>query len=251
VYFSAEMTSESVVPNHLTPRDPSLSEKVLDRLRRAVLDAEFSLGERLSEEKLAAALGVSRTPVRDALNALQQEGLIEVKPQRGSFVFLASDADLELLCQFRQMIEVQALRLCFLHRREATLAQMRQASAEMEIASRNGDLLASARADTAFHDALLVNCTNHYFQSSYRLVSGKIAALRAHRSSLDTRSGVNNEHQRIIDAFERGDLTQAEAILTEHILKMRDRYRFEVDPVHPTRVGKRRQGAVGVLRPLT
>jgi DNA-binding GntR family transcriptional regulator len=241
------MRPSLTVSNRFVAREPSIAERVLARLRRAVLDGEFGLGEWLSEEKLATALGVSRTPVREALNALQAEGLIDVQPQRGTFVFMPSEGDLEQLCQFRQTIEVQALRLCFLHRREVTLAQLRQACQEMETASTKGDLLGSARADTAFHETFLNNCANHYLLASYRLASGKIAVLRTHRSSLDTRSGVNSEHMRIIEAFERGDLMQAEAMLTEHILKMLDRYRFEVDPARSI---KRRQNAALCLEPL-
>jgi DNA-binding GntR family transcriptional regulator len=241
------MPPSTTLSNRPLAREPSIADRVLVRLRDAVLDGEFGLGEWLSEEKLATALGVSRTPVREALNALQREGLIDVQPQRGTFVFMPSEGDLEQLCQFRQTVEVHALRLCFMHKREATLAQLRQACHDMEAAARNEDLLGSSRADTAFHEAFLNNCGNHYLLSSYRLASGKIAVLRTHRSSLDTRSGVNSEHMRIIEAFERGDLVQAEAMLTEHILKMRDRYRFEVDPARSIR---RRQNAVLGLEPL-
>ncbi len=208
-----------------------------ERLRRAILDAEFSLGEALSEDKLATALGVSRTPVREALTALQQQGLIDIQPQRGSFVFLPSESDLVQLCEFRRMVEVQALRLCFLHRREVTLEEMVEANRQMEAAARSGDHLASARADGAFHDALLANCTNDYLASAYRLASGKVAALRAHRSSPDTRVEVNTEHGRLLDAISRGDLTHAEVILSEHIFKMIDRFGRDGGPPsgEPTR----------------
>jgi DNA-binding GntR family transcriptional regulator len=145
------------------------------------------------------------------------------------------------------MIEVQALRLCFLHRRQPALAQLRQASEAMELARRHRNHLASARADAAFHDGLVLNCTNPYLISAYRLASGKVAALRAHRSSPDTRSAANSEHQQVIEAFACGDLTRAEVVLTEHILKMRDRYKLDVDPVRPAREGKRTQGAAGAL----
>jgi DNA-binding GntR family transcriptional regulator len=205
-------------------RADSLTARVTERLRRAILDAEFELGEALSEDKLATALEVSRTPVREALTALAQQGLIEIRPQRGSFVFLPSAVDLAQLCEFRQFIEVQALRACFGDRRREVLVRLRAASREMEAARRAGDLLRSARADAAFHDALLDHCMNHYLVDAYRLASGKVAALRAHNSSLAANKVANAEHQAIIAAIASDDRGAAEALLTEHILRMRERY---------------------------
>jgi DNA-binding GntR family transcriptional regulator len=65
----------------------SLTARVTDRLRRAILDGELELGDALSEDKLATTLGVSRSPVREAFTALESQGL-SIRPQRGSYVFL-------------------------------------------------------------------------------------------------------------------------------------------------------------------
>ena len=89
----------------------TLAVQLADRLREAVMRGDFTLGEALSELKLAAAFGVSRTPVREALTTLQREGLIDIRPQSGSFVFLPSEEDVAELAEFRSMVEVQALRL--------------------------------------------------------------------------------------------------------------------------------------------
>lgn len=225
-----------------TVRPGSLTTQVTERLRNAILDAEFKLGEALSEDKLATALKVSRTPVREALTALQLQGLIDIQPQRGSFVFMPSVADLAELCEFRRIIEVQALQLCFVHGREAMLAQMKSASSAMAAARAAKDPLASARADSAFHDSLLANCQNHYLIEAYRLASGKVAALRAHSSTLNVRSAANAEHEQIIKAVARNDLAAAETILTDHILKMRQRYEPESrQPATPRTADRRRQ----------
>src|SRR6516225_7113406 len=80
----------------------SLTERVTERLRQAILDGEVELGDVLSEDKLATILGVSRSPVREAFAILEQQGLIDVRPQRGSFVFLPSPEDTQNLCEFRK-----------------------------------------------------------------------------------------------------------------------------------------------------
>jgi DNA-binding GntR family transcriptional regulator len=226
------------------PKPDSLTARGTERLRRAILEAELQLGEALSEDKLANALNVSRTPVREALTVLQAQGLIDIQPQRGSFVFVPSEADLVELCEFRRMIEVEALRLCFSRAREKTLRDLRNAVSAMDAARRARDQKASVRADSVFHDALLANCSNHYLVDAYRLVSGRVAALRAHRSSGAIQKDANDEHHAIVDAVARNDLATAEAVLAAHVLKMRERYAVAIARQSTGGAGARRRGPV-------
>ena len=205
----------------------SLTIRVTERIRDAIQDGEYQLGEALSELKLAAMLGVSRTPVREALNALQRQGLIDIRPQSGSFVFIPSDENVGELCEFRRIIEVTALRFCFARRREKTLRDMREASESMERAQEAGDRLAITRADAAFHQGIAENSANEYVIEAYKLVSGRVAALRTYNltGAEALRNKAMNEHRAIIAAFARGDLDRAEAILDEHVSRMRADYR--------------------------
>jgi DNA-binding GntR family transcriptional regulator len=201
----------------------SLSVQVADRIRAAILEGEYQLGEALSELKLAAALGVSRTPVREALSLLQLQGLIEIRPQSGSFVFMPSEEDVGELCIFRRVVELAALRLSFARRRDDMLRDMRRAVAMMDHAQQAGDRLEMARADTAFHLAIAENCGNAYLLNSYALFSGRIAALRTHNVATvnSLRNKATAEHRAIVAALARGELGRAEAILDEHVSRMR------------------------------
>lgn len=201
----------------------SLGIQVTERIRTAIEEGEFKLGEALSELKLAAALGVSRTPVREALSLLQLQGLIEIRPQSGSFVFMPSEEDVGELCIFRRVVELAALRLSFTRRREDTLKQLRAALVMMERAQEAGDRLAMARADTAFHLSIAENCGNAYLINSYALFSGRIAALRTHNvATADSlRNKALTDHRAIVTAFAKGELDRAEAILDEHVSRMR------------------------------
>lgn len=205
----------------------SLSERVTERLRRAILDGELELGDALSEDKLASILGVSRSPVRDAFTALQQQGLIDIRPQRGSFVFYPTNEDTQNLCEFRRTVELEALRLAMTRRRDETIAAMKAAAENMRVAIAAGNALASAAADTEFHGIIIENCGNPYLISAYRLVSGKVAALRSHRSTYPTRDIANAEHLSIIALIEDGQLDAALEALGTHIIKMAERYRLE------------------------
>jgi DNA-binding GntR family transcriptional regulator len=212
-------------------RPPSLTAAVTERLKSAIIDAEFKLGEALSEDKLAASLGVSRTPVREALSALQLQGLIDIAPQRGSYVFLPSEVDVAELCEFRVMMEGRAMALCHARAKDPTLAAMRRANAAMEDAEIGSNHLASAYADSDFHTAFFDNCGNQYLVKAYGLISGRIATLRTHllMPQAGMRSGPISEHAQLIDAFAAGKLSDAEAILSTHIYKMRERFRQTVE----------------------
>jgi DNA-binding GntR family transcriptional regulator len=217
------------------PRDRAraagpLSAHVAARLREAIMDGRFRLGEALSELKLAAAFDVSRTPVREALTELQREGLIEIRPQSGSFVFQPAGEDVAELAEFRRVIEVAALRFCFARRRTEALREMRAAADRMERA-RDADLrLEVARADTAFHEAIAGNSGNDHLLRAYRLISGRVAALRTHNlmSTDAIRKSSLAEHRALIAAFARGDLQRAEEVLAEHVWHLRIRYQGPV-----------------------
>lgn len=207
-------------------RPPSLAAIVTEKIRSAIMNAEFKLGEALSEDSLAKIFGISRTPVREALTALQVQGLIEIFPQRGSFVFLPSVSDLTELCDFRELIEAQALELCFSQNPAATIAGLRAASEAMAEAERDEDHLAFAREDGAFHTTFITHCGNRYLVESYKLISGRVAAMRANQLSSGgrPRSTLMEEHNAIIDAFVSGNIRKAKQLLSAHILKMPESY---------------------------
>jgi DNA-binding GntR family transcriptional regulator len=197
-----------------------------ERIRDAIVGGDLKLGEALSEEKLAAMLGISRTPVREALATLHVQGLITVLPQRGSFVFRPDEADVQALCEFRAMAETQAMWLAHARDREGTIARLQASQARMIAAHAAGDFGASAAADAAFHDALLEGCGNQFLSAAYAIIGGRVSAIRSMlldpediwRKSAD-------EHEDILSAFAGADLLLAQAALATHIMKMRERYR--------------------------
>ncbi len=205
----------------------SLTARVTERLRSAILDGELELGDALSEDKLATILGVSRSPVREAFTALEQEGLIDIRPQRGSFVFIPSREDTENLCEFRRMIELEAMRLAMQRKRSETLAAMTAAAEEMREAILAEDNLRSSSADTRFHSVAIENCGNPYLINAYRLVAAKVGALRSHRSTLPTRRQASEEHFTILSMLKENDMNGAMEALGTHILMMAKRYSLE------------------------
>lgn len=207
-------------------RPRSLTVTVAERLRQAIIDSELPLGSELSELGLAAKLGVSRTPVREALSMLQLQGMVTIVPQKGSYVFFPTEQDLVDLCDYRILLECRAVSFALTRRRSETLDMLGQAQAAMEAARAGKDPIAYSRADTMFHESFIRNCRNRFLEDGYAMVSGPIATLRTHLSvplaGVQDRSYV--EHKEMMAAFERGDLVELDSILVRHILNTRHSY---------------------------
>jgi DNA-binding GntR family transcriptional regulator len=212
----------------------SLTEMVMARLEQAIVDGEFRLGEAISEETLAKTFGVSRTPVRDALTALQRSGLVVVLPKRGSFVFQPSLADAAALCEYRFLLEREGLRLSYAAARTGTLAAMEAALGAMET-SLTADAIAYGRADTRFHQAFLDQCGNPYLAEAYRLAAGKVAALRTHLTAHVEQRRIHslNEHRQMMALFADGNLEALFALLAEHINRTRQVYEDALSTAEP------------------
>lgn len=204
----------------------SLAAIVAQRLREAIIDGDFALGDMIAEESLAVSFGVSRTPVREALNQLQSLGLVVIRPQRGSYVFEPSAADIAAICEFRCVVEPRAAELAYRHDREATADALRSAIAEMESARLQRDPVRYGRADTKLHEAFFDHCGNAYMQAAYETAAAKIAALRTHLSApadvLHTRGFA--QHSQLLELFLAGDFKAFEALMREHVTGTRDNY---------------------------
>jgi DNA-binding GntR family transcriptional regulator len=202
-------------------RPKSLVEVVEARLRDAIVNAELKFGEALSEEALGAAFGVSRTPLREAFARLELQGLVVVVPKKGTFVFAPTPENVEHLCRFRLMLELDAIKLCLERSRDATAQALKSAVAAMAAADAGGDRLGYARHDTAFHDAFFEGCGNPYLVDAYRTVSGRVAAIRTHLSVPLAQEQARSlkEHRALIRAFAAGDLARVAAILGPHIAR--------------------------------
>lgn len=204
----------------------SLASRVAQRLRGAIIDGEFKLGEMIPEETLASGFGVSRTPVREALNQLQLLGLVVIRPQRGSYVFEPSEDDISDICEFRCVVEPKAAELAYAHDREATILALQHAIEEMALAMRERDSVRYGRADTQLHEAFFQHCGNPYLQVAYANAAAKIATLRTHLSApADVlRPQGFDQHSALLRYFSEGNFEAFEKLMTVHVTDTRDNY---------------------------
>jgi DNA-binding GntR family transcriptional regulator len=206
-------------------RFSSLASIAAEKIRDAIIAGDLTLGEALSEDRLATTLGISRTPVREALASLQVQGLITIVPQRGSFVFRPTGDDVQALCEFRAMSETRAMWLAHARNRDATLAGLKAAQRAMAEAVASGGDRAASKADAAFHDCVFEGCGNSVLAEAYGVMAGRISAIRSLLlNPASTRARTLSDHHRIIEAFEAANLPQADAMLGIHIMKMHTEY---------------------------
>ncbi|MER7795167.1 GntR family transcriptional regulator [Streptomyces sp. NPDC097640] len=207
-------------------RSSSLASDVARRLRAAIVDGDFDLGEALSEDGLASALGVSRTPVREALRMLQLQGLVEVVPKSGTYVFQPTEDEIFELCEYRTTLEVRAAQLALERNPGAALATMRTAVATMTEALADNNTKAYNTADTAFHEAFFAQCGNRYLSDAYQMSLARVSALRVHLTFLAATEPTRSfdEHQRIVEIFAAGRTDELEEILKSHIMRTRENY---------------------------
>lgn len=212
----------------------SLTEIVASRVRQAIIDGEFALGQMISEETLAESFGVSRTPVRDALALLQNTGLVEIRSKRGSFVFQPSEQDVREICDFRVLLEVRAAQQSWQRNKEGILEALRTVLSTMNDAVAREDNVIYGRCDSEFHEALFTHCGNHYLTDAYGLVASKISALRTNlaKQFSDARKVSLGEHAQVLSFIEQGDFEGLTELLTEHIGRTVDAYQLATRKGH-------------------
>jgi DNA-binding GntR family transcriptional regulator len=212
--------------HRLLTRPKSLTDLAHDSIRQLIVGGELAMGEQLSEASLAAQLGISKTPVREALLRLRVDGLIDIQPQRGTFVFLLSPRQVEEICAFREVIEVSAVKLAMeVHRAE--LVKGLQANVrEMTMARKARNWRAIRQLDEAFHQTIVDHCDNAYLQQAHQLIASKISALRARLpEQTDQVDHCQQNHATIVSLMREGRISPTQRALALHIRDTLESYR--------------------------
>ena len=118
------------------------------------------MGQALSERSISDELGVSKSPVREALAQLRDEGLVTIEPQKGARVFSLTDDEVTQICDFRQVIETAAFELALTRNPEALAEDMEDVVAKMKDAQKKGRMAVYLSLDTTFHELIFTHCGN-------------------------------------------------------------------------------------------
>jgi DNA-binding GntR family transcriptional regulator len=195
---------------------PSRTEAVLDAIRHAILTGRLAPGRPLIENELAAQLGVSKTPVREALKALAGAGLVTMSPYRGASVRMVDDALARSVYDIRVLLEPEAVRRAAA-RGEAARETWAAAAAALDRADR-AERAERQQANREFHRALYSGCGND-------LMVGILDGLRDQTALVSTTVWTRSasweqeaaEHRAILEAVTAGRAEPAASLLEEHI----------------------------------
>jgi len=221
----------------------SLTDIAADRIREAVMHGDLSLGEKISEASLAAALRMSKTPVREALVRLSNEGLVVILPRRGTFVFRLSREEMIEISGFRFALESSALRLSYARDRKALVRVLNVAVQNMTAARKQGDLRAYGKADAEFHSGIISGCANRYLVEAYQRIAARVAAIRTHMTPRPRMTDTAfAEHHRLVRLLQSGRLEAAIDLLGRHIDRnVRYYVRENLDPSEPREAAELRR----------
>jgi DNA-binding GntR family transcriptional regulator len=213
-------------------RPASLTEIALQQIRTAIIEGTLPLGSAISEGQLAASLGISKTPVREALAQLRMEGLVTIVPQSGTFVFTLSATEVVEICELRQTLEAAALRLALERNRARLIEGLAEVCAGMDKVRAAGDEPAYLRLDSAFHEQFFANCGNRYFAEAYARIVPKVAALRTHLAIRPDHTRMSyEEHKQILHAIQRKRDKELIPILDKHIERTRSAYTRNIEDI--------------------
>ena len=195
-----------------------LRDVVFNTLRQAILRGELKPGERLMEIHLANKLGVSRTPIREAIRKLELEGLVTMIPRRGAEVAQITEKSMNDVLEVRRAMDALCVELACDRITPEELQDLKKACDTFEAAVKTDDIKQIAQADVAFHDIIyaatdnrrLIQLLNNLREQMYRYRIEYLKKKECYPQLLE-------EHQTIIDSIESRDKGRATQITGQHI----------------------------------
>jgi DNA-binding GntR family transcriptional regulator len=194
-----------------------LRDKVVDELRRRIIDGVYESGHRLTEERLADDFGVSRNPVREAIRVLEAEGFLIAQPRRGAVVATLTVQDVLDLFDVRLSLEVLAARLAAERADGTGAAVLDQWLAKSRAARRGADL---AALNTQFHATICTLSGNALLAGIMESLHGRLQWI--YRQSAEARAPYSlAEHQELATAIRAGDVDAAGEAARTHVMAAR------------------------------
>ncbi len=195
-----------------------LRDVVFNTLRHAILKGELEPGERLMEIALAQKLGVSRTPIREAIRKLELEGLVVMVPRKGAEVADITEKDLRDVLEVRTALEELSIELAMKNMTKKNFEELEAANETFAKNSEGDDLIKIAESDVAFHEIIymatgnnrLIQMINNLREQMYRYRLEYIKDKSSHERLVA-------EHNRIIAAMKGGDISGAKAAIKLHV----------------------------------
>jgi DNA-binding GntR family transcriptional regulator len=201
----------------------SLRDQIYEIIREMILRREIEPGQKIVEEELAGKIGVSRTPLREALCRLENEGIINFIPRRGAFVRELTRETLIEVLELREVLEGLVTRLAVEYMDGDTLAELQKCLDDIHNTPDHGaHLIKYTHADETFHKLLLSVCPNRMLKSSMSTINMHLQFIRIRTVVIPDRAKKTvEEHYQILAAIQQKDADLAETLMRKHIASVR------------------------------
>ena len=196
----------------------SLRGRVFTKIRDDILNGVYKEHEELKEARIGKELGVSRTPVREALRQLELEGLVQIIPNKGAYVVGISDKDVRDIYILRSRLEGLAARWAVDHITKEQLEEMEEVIYLAEFHAARGHMEQMAELDNQFHHTLYRACDSKMLEHLLNDYHEYLLRVRKKAlSSIDRGTASNKEHRSIMEAIRAGNADLAERLASEHM----------------------------------
>jgi len=192
----------------------NLNSKVYAALKQMIANYRFKPGARINVEEITKELGVSRTPVWEAIRRLEQEGLVVNTPNKGVFMNILTPEEALDLYAVREVLEGMAARLAAERIDPKTLAKLDKSLEKQVKIISNGDLVAYSQVDFDFHASIYEASGNEFLRELLENIKNKMRPISMHVG--DFLQTFYEDHVRLVGALHRGDSQGAEQALREH-----------------------------------
>lgn len=209
----------------LFPMEQRRSDTITEALEEGIFDGTHPDGSRLDEVRLAEQFGVSRTPLREALQNLARSGLVDLIPRRGAFV--RQPGPVELVEMFEVMAELEAIcgRLAAIRISDAALGSLHESNRTCQAAVAAGDPDGYYTANERFHETIYRQSGNRFLEQETLRLHKRLKPFRRQQLRLRGRMAQSmTEHEAILDALTRGDADAVAAALRAHVVVQGEKF---------------------------
>ena len=195
-----------------------LRDIVFQTLRNAIITGELQPGERLMETQLGEKLGVSRTPIREAIRKLELEGLVIMVPHKGAQVAQFTEKDIQDVLEVRAALEALSARLACKRMDDRAFLKLQLAIAEYSYAAKNRDLETMIQKDVEFHDIICSATQNDKLIQLFSNLKEQVNRYRiTYLKNVEDSDTVEAEHIAILEALKNKQEDVASDLATKHI----------------------------------
>ena len=200
-----------------------LREMVYEELKMQILTGAIVPGTRMMEVELAKDIGVSRTPIREAIRKLEKEGLVTIEPRRGAYASQISTQDMVEILEVRQNMEGLAAFFAASRMKPEQLAELKDISEHYNAAVQSGDMEEMIKHDTRFHRIIVESCNNKVLVQMIEQLQELVLRFRyIYYDNFRRAENMPEEHFEILHAIETGDAEAARSAADVHIDRLKE-----------------------------